>query len=53
MLILFLHACRYKLESAKSVIENHYTIKTHAPEIWGKRDPLSRDVQDALDVDCG
>nr|CAD7437626.1 unnamed protein product [Timema bartmani] len=33
-----------------AVPENHYTIKTHAPELWGKRDPLSRDIQDALDV---
>nr|CAD7399371.1 unnamed protein product [Timema poppensis] len=38
------------LESAKSVIEHHYTIKTHATEIWSNRDPLSREIQDALDV---
>nr|CAD7264951.1 unnamed protein product [Timema shepardi] len=43
-------ARRAWMELAKSVIENHYTIKTHATELWGNRDPLSREIQDALDV---
>ena len=45
---MFLHSCYYRLEATKTTIENYYTIRTHAPEIFSKRDPLGKDIQEAL-----
>lgn len=38
---LFLHSNYYKIEPTKSTIETFYTIRTHVPEFFANRDPLS------------
>jgi hypothetical protein len=39
-LILFLRGCKYSLERAKQKLDMFYTVRTHAPELVGKRDGL-------------
>lgn len=46
--VMMLHSCYYRLEPTKTTIENYFTIRTHAPEIFAKRDPFGKDVQEAL-----
>ncbi|XP_065201065.1 alpha-tocopherol transfer protein-like [Planococcus citri] len=46
--IMFLHSCYYRLEATKTTIENFFTIRTYAPEIFSKRDPFEKDVQESL-----
>lgn len=46
--VLFLHSCYYRLEATKTTIENFFTIRTHAPEIFSKRDPFANDVQETF-----
>nr|CAD7399375.1 unnamed protein product [Timema poppensis] len=50
LLILFLHASYYKLEAAKTFIDHYYTIKTHAPILFTRRDPLLQELQDYFSV---
>lgn len=50
LFILFLHSNYYNVESAKTTIENYYTIKSHIPEVFNARDPFSKEVRDALRV---
>ncbi|CAG2062475.1 unnamed protein product, partial [Timema podura] len=50
LLILFLHASYYKLETAKTFIDHYYTIKTHAPILFTRRDPLLQELQDYFSV---
>ncbi|KAL0129294.1 hypothetical protein PUN28_004180 [Cardiocondyla obscurior] len=40
-LALFLHSNYYQIEPTKITIENYYTIRTHLPEIFCNRDPLT------------
>jgi len=47
-LILFLHCCKHSLEACKQTIEAYYTIRTHAPELFGNRDPRWKDIQKLL-----
>jgi hypothetical protein len=47
-LILFLHCCQHSLEACKQTIEAYYTIRTHAPEMFGNRDPRRKDIQQIL-----
>lgn len=47
-LALFLHSCYYRIEPTKSTIDNYFTIRTHAPEIFGNRDPTSKETKEAL-----
>jgi hypothetical protein len=49
-LILFLHCCQHSLEASKQTIEAYYTIRTHAPELFGNRDPRRKGIQDTLTV---
>ncbi|XP_069682749.1 alpha-tocopherol transfer protein-like [Periplaneta americana] len=49
-LILFLNCCQHSLEACKQTIEAYYTIRTHAPELFGNRDPQSREIQQALSI---
>lgn len=37
--LLFLHSCHYSLERAKETIDNYYTFRTHAPELFTDRNP--------------
>ncbi|XP_050439739.1 alpha-tocopherol transfer protein-like [Adelges cooleyi] len=45
-LILFLHSCFYRLELTKSTIESYFTIRTHSPEFFTKRDIDYKPVAD-------
>jgi len=47
---LLLAAADCSLEKAKTLLEAHYTIKTHAPEFFKNRDIYDPDVQMALDT---
>ena len=47
-LILFLHCCQHSLEACKQTIEAYYTIRTHAPELFGNRDPRRKGIQEAM-----
>jgi len=47
-LILFLHCCQHSLEACKQTIEAYYTIRTHAPELFGNRDPRRKEIQEAM-----
>ncbi|XP_063239982.1 alpha-tocopherol transfer protein-like [Bacillus rossius redtenbacheri] len=50
LLILFLHACNYKLEAAKNTIENYFNVRTHAHEIFDNRDPSLPEIKQALSI---
>ncbi|PSN33670.1 hypothetical protein C0J52_21786 [Blattella germanica] len=47
---LFLHSCKYHLESTKTTIETYYTVKTSAPEFFNSRDPSCQELQQLRDV---
>jgi hypothetical protein len=49
-LILFLNCCQHSLEASKRTIEAYYTIRTHAPEMFGNRDPNQKEIQQALSI---
>jgi hypothetical protein len=49
-LILFLNCCQHSLEACKHTIEMYYTIRTHAPEFFGTRDPRRSELQQALSI---
>lgn len=38
---LFLYSNYYRMEPAKNTIEAYYTSRTHLPEFFADRDPLS------------
>lgn len=40
-LALFLHSNYYRLEPTKNTLETFYTIRSHVPEFFANRDPLS------------
>jgi hypothetical protein len=46
--ILFLHCCQHSLEACKQTIEAYYTIRTHAPELFGNRDPRRKGIREAI-----
>ncbi|XP_067015793.2 alpha-tocopherol transfer protein-like [Anabrus simplex] len=48
LLASFLHTNYYSLERAKNTIENHFTIRTHAPELFTDRDILAPEAQKQL-----
>ncbi|XP_067015323.2 clavesin-1 [Anabrus simplex] len=47
-LVPFLHSNYYSLEKAKRTIENYFTIRTHAPNMFQNRDPLDPEVKKQL-----
>ncbi|XP_067014783.2 alpha-tocopherol transfer protein-like isoform X1 [Anabrus simplex] len=47
-LVTFLNACYYSLERAKVMIDKHYTIRTHAPDLFSNVDVLSPAIQNQL-----
>jgi hypothetical protein len=49
-LVLFLHCCQHRLEACKHTIESYYTIRTHAPELFGNRDSRWKDIQQSLSI---
>ncbi|XP_067014819.2 alpha-tocopherol transfer protein-like [Anabrus simplex] len=49
-LILFLHSCYWSLERAKKTIDACFTIRTHSPEFFSRRDPLLPEVQSMWEV---
>ncbi|XP_067014712.2 alpha-tocopherol transfer protein-like [Anabrus simplex] len=49
-LILFLHSCYWSLERAKKTIDACFTIRTHSPELFSRRDPLLPEMQSMWEV---
>ncbi|KAJ9590017.1 hypothetical protein L9F63_016856 [Diploptera punctata] len=49
-LILFLHSCQHSLEASKQTIEAYYSIRTHAPELFGNRDTNYPPIKQALSI---
>ncbi|XP_014219023.1 alpha-tocopherol transfer protein-like [Copidosoma floridanum] len=50
-LALFLHSNYYRLEPTKSTIDAFYTVRTHVPEFFANRDPLSvKELRQAFNV---
>ncbi|XP_069680013.1 alpha-tocopherol transfer protein-like isoform X2 [Periplaneta americana] len=49
-LYLFLNSCDYQLTKCKETMENYYTIRTHSPDIFCKRDPSSPLIQVVLNI---
>ncbi|GAB0088704.1 alpha-tocopherol transfer protein-like [Sergentomyia squamirostris] len=48
--ILFLHSCYYSLEQTKKTIDTYYTIRTHSPEFFAKRDTNGNDILDSRET---
>ncbi|XP_032686006.1 uncharacterized protein LOC116851075 [Odontomachus brunneus] len=50
-LAIFLYLSYYHIESAKNTIENYYTYRTHAPELFSNRDILKvKRLRDSFQV---
>lgn len=45
---MFLHSCFYRLEPTKITIESYFTLRTHSPELFTKRDTELQLVLDAF-----
>ncbi|KAJ9574053.1 hypothetical protein L9F63_008579 [Diploptera punctata] len=43
---LFLHSCEGNLMRTKVTMENYFTLRTHTPELFANRNPLSNDIQE-------
>jgi len=48
LLVLFLHSCFYRLELTKATIESYFTLRTHSPELFTKRDTELKSVLEAF-----
>ncbi|XP_067015756.1 alpha-tocopherol transfer protein-like [Anabrus simplex] len=49
-LVPFLHSNYYSLEKTKTTIENYFTIRTHAPDMFLNRDALDPAVKKHLSI---
>lgn len=49
-MILFFHACECKVEATKVCIDNYYTVRTHCPEYFAKRDVRAKDLAQVMDT---
>ncbi|XP_026473070.1 alpha-tocopherol transfer protein-like [Ctenocephalides felis] len=49
-LILFLHAKQFDVQAAKVMLNEHYTVRTHLPNIFGNRDLTDKQLARALEV---
>jgi len=47
-IILFLHSCFFRLEPTKATIESYFTLRTHSPELFTKRDTEVKSVHEAF-----
>lgn len=45
---MILHSCFYRLEPTKLTIESYFTLRTHSPELFTKRDTEVKSVLDAF-----
>lgn len=50
MIVLFLHSCYYKIEPTKNTIDNYFTIRTTATEIFCDRNPHSEQMREAMET---
>lgn len=48
--IIFVHACEYDLEKAKTCVDLYYTIRTIWTELFSNRDVFGADVEAQLRV---
>ncbi|XP_015111347.1 retinol-binding protein pinta [Diachasma alloeum] len=49
-LVAFLRGCKYSLERTKEKLDSFYTVRTHLPEIFLKRDLEETMIQEVLDL---
>lgn len=47
---IFLHACYYSVEAAKTCLDAYHTTRTHVPEFFGNRDVLGQDIQSQMKI---
>lgn len=47
---IFLHSRYFSIESTKTLIENHYTVRTHVKELFATRDILEDNLQMVKDI---
>ncbi|XP_067015217.2 alpha-tocopherol transfer protein-like [Anabrus simplex] len=51
-LVLFLHSCYFRVEPAKNTLDTYFTVRTHVPEYFSKRDPDEPGIKQACNVTC-
>lgn len=49
-LILFLHSCFFRIEPTKTTIDSYFTLRTHSPELFTKRDTEVKSVIDSFNT---
>uniref|UniRef100_A0A0C9QI25 Ttpal_3 protein n=1 Tax=Fopius arisanus TaxID=64838 RepID=A0A0C9QI25_9HYME len=49
-LVAFLRGCKYSLERTKEKLDSFYTVRTHLPELFLKRDPKELIIREVLDL---
>lgn len=50
LLAYIYHSCLYKMEAAKTTIDNYFTMRTHARELFADRDPFTVNVRNGKPV---
>lgn len=48
--IIFIHACNNDIEKAKQCSETYYTVRSHCPEFFAKRDVFGEDIKARMKV---
>lgn len=48
--IIFLHACYYSVEKAKTCMDTYHTTRTHCPEFFAKRDVNGTDIAGQMKI---
>lgn len=47
---MFVHACGSDVETAKKIMDMYYTVRTHCPEFFAKRDVFAADFVGRINV---
>ncbi|XP_067015152.2 clavesin-2 [Anabrus simplex] len=48
--MIFLRGCKHNLERTKQKLDVYFSVRGAVPELFSKRDPLSKDIQQAMEV---
>uniref|UniRef100_A0A1B6C799 CRAL-TRIO domain-containing protein n=1 Tax=Clastoptera arizonana TaxID=38151 RepID=A0A1B6C799_9HEMI len=49
-IVMFLKACEWDINETEKTMDGFYTFRTHIPEIFSGRDPLSKEIKDISQV---